>query len=391
METSQREQSILFTPHKMGDVELPNRIVMAALTRTRCNPADGVPTDLHVEYYSARASSGFILTECSQIREDGCAFPGAAGIHSDEQVEGWKRVNDAIHQKGGRSYLQIWHGGRAVHPDHINGLETVSASAIAINGTVHTKNGRVQHAVPRELTIPEIKELVKTFRRGAENAKRAGFDGIQLHGAHGYLVDQFLKDSSNQRTDEYGGSIENKSRFCLEVLDELIEVFGAGRVGIKLSPVCDYNDQSDSDVFGLHDYLFEQFNKKNIAFVEVNEALSMDPATNPEKTERFWSKYEKKSIREIYKPKFNGTFITNYQLDFEKGTKIVNDGHADLVSYGILYVCNDNLVEKFKNGTPLNNLQHVKEPSKIFTHYFYNPASGATGYTDLSVYEPAQE
>ena len=165
-----------------------------------------------------------------------------------------------------------------MHPDHINGEPTVSSSAVAINGTVHTKNGRVAHATPRALTTEEVKEMVKTFRQGAENAKKAGFDGIQLHGAHGYLVDQFLRDCVNNRSDEYGGSIENRARFCLEVLDELIAVFGAGRVGIKLSPACEYNDMSDSNIFATLDYLFEEFNKKNIAFVEVNEAAALDPA-----------------------------------------------------------------------------------------------------------------
>lgn len=230
---------------------------MAALTRCRADPATGVPNDLHVKYYSARASAGLILTECSAIRPDGDCFPGSAGIYTDEQVEGWRRVTDAVHAKGGKIFLQIWHAGRAAHPEHIGGLQTISCSPYAIDGTVHTPIGRLPHTVPKEATIEDIRQLVADFRRGAENAKRAGFDGVQLHGAHGYVIDQFLRNGCNKRTDEYGGSIENRSRFCLEVMDQLIEVFGANRVGIKISPIIDYNGMSDTDPFPLFEYLIE--------------------------------------------------------------------------------------------------------------------------------------
>ena len=231
----------LLTSFKLGDLELPNRVVMAALTRQRADYESQIPNDLHVEYYSARASAGFILTECSSVSPEGNCFPGAASIFNDEQTAGWKNVVDAVHAKGGRIFHQIWHGGRASHPNHVGGLETYGPSAIAITSTVHTKNGREQHVAPKAATKEDIQRLVADFRKGAENVKKAGFDGIELHGAHGYIVDQFLQETSNQRDDEYGGSFENRARFLFEVLDQILEVFPPERVGIKLSPICQYN------------------------------------------------------------------------------------------------------------------------------------------------------
>ncbi len=249
------ERIKLLTPFKVGDLELPNRVVMAALTRQRADIDSQIPNELHVEYYSARASAGIILTECSSVSPEGNAFPGAASIYNDEQTAGWKKVVDAVHEKGGRIYHQIWHGGRAVHPNHVNGLQTYGPSAIAIPTTVHTKNGREDHVAPKAATKEDIQRLVADFRRGAENVKKAGFDGIELHGAHGYIVDQFLKESSNQRDDEYGGSFENRARFLFEVLDQILEVFPPERTGIKLSPLSDYNGQWDSQTIALNEYV----------------------------------------------------------------------------------------------------------------------------------------
>lgn len=258
----------LFTPSKIGDLEIPSRIVCASLTRQRCDYATGAANDLHVEYYSKRgADAGLVFSECSTMRPDGNSFPGSASIDTEEQVEAWKRVVDAVHAKGGRIFHQIWHGGRASHPDFLGGEIPLSSAAVAINGTVYTQNGKQNHVVPRAATTEEVKQLVKDFRRGIENVKRAGFDGIEVHGAHGYIIDQFLRDSLNNRTDEYGGSLENRARLLLEILDEAIAVFGPNRTGVKLSIVCDYNDLSDSDPFALMDYLVEQFNKRNLAFI----------------------------------------------------------------------------------------------------------------------------
>ncbi|CDW72532.1 fad fmn-binding family protein [Stylonychia lemnae] len=382
----QRANSLLFTPIKMGDLILPNRIVMAALTRMRADKKTGIPNELHAQYYSARADSGFILTECSAIRPDGNSFVGSAGIYTEEQALGWKKVVDAVHEKGGRIFLQIWHAGRAAHPEQIGGLQPISSSAIAINGSATFVKGKANHQVPKAATIEDIQQLLRDFRKGAENAKKAGFDGIQLHGAHGYLIDQFLRNKANQRTDEYGGSIENRCRFPLQVMDQLIEVFGSGRVGIKVSPIYDFNDNADSDPFSLYSYFIEQLNKRQVAFLEINEAISLDPAQEKVKHQEIFGSRKEKSLREIFKPQFSGLFITNYKLTFEKSNEILQKGHADLCSFGTSYVFNDQLVEKYKTGSTLNGAKYIEDKSKLFREYFYG--STAVGYTDLTVYQP---
>ena len=213
----------ILTSGKVGDLPLKNRAVMCALTRQKAKregPDRGVPTDLHAEYYSKRAAdAGFILTECSTVSEDGDSFPGCTGIYNDKQVEGWKRVVEAVHKKDGLAFLQIWHAGRAAHPDHIGGRTPLSSSPVAIDGKVYANGKQQQHVQPKEATHDDIKRIVEDFRKGAERAKKAGFDGVELHGANGYIIDQFLRNGVNKRTDNYGGSVENRSRLCLEVLD----------------------------------------------------------------------------------------------------------------------------------------------------------------------------
>jgi len=205
-----------------------------------------------VDYYSSRAAdAGFVLTECSPIAEDGDSFPGSTGIYNDLQVEGWKKVTEAVHKKDGRIFMQIWHAGRAAHPDQIGGRHPISSSAIAIDGKIWANGKQQPHVVPKEATLDDIKRIIEAFRAGAERAKKAGFDGVELHGANGYIIDQFLRDGVNKRTDNYGGSIENRMRLCSEVLDQLISVFGSNRVGIKISPVNDYNKMSDSNPMAL--------------------------------------------------------------------------------------------------------------------------------------------
>ncbi|CDW86132.1 nadh:flavin oxidoreductase [Stylonychia lemnae] len=375
----------LFTSYKMGDVVLQNRIVMAALTRCRTNPADKIPNNLLVEYYSARADAGFILTECTSCRVDGDCFPGSAGIYSDAQVEGWKKVTKAVHDKGGKIYLQIWHAGRSAHPSQIGGVTPLSSSPVALNESVYTMNGKEQLVVPKEATIAEIQELIKAFRHGAENAKKAGFDGIELHAGHGYIVDQFLRDCVNKRTDDYGGSIQNRCRLTLEILDQLVAVFGKGRVGMKISPLNEYNGMSDSNPFELFTYLLEQASKKGIAFVEVNEGISFDAADHATKLVKHLANQTKKTVREILKPHFKGTYISNFKHEYDSATQVIQEGKAELVSFGTHFVCNNDLVQRFKNGTPLRGLQNVKDMSKLQAVYFYG--NTALGYTDLSPYE----
>ncbi|CDW87558.1 nadh:flavin oxidoreductase [Stylonychia lemnae] len=374
----------VLTSFKLGDLELPNRLVVAAMTRCRADPAAGIPNDLHVEYYSARASAGFILTECASVSQESNAFPGAANLYNDEQVVGWKRVVDAVHAKGGRIFAQIYHGGRAVHPDMIGGGVTYSSSAIAINGTVHTQNGRVPHAVPKEASAEDIKKVLNDFKRSAELAKQAGFDGIEIHGANGYLVDEFLRDSVNKRTDDYGGSIENRARLLVEILEQVKTVYPADRVGVKLSPFSSYNDIQDSDPIALYTHVVHAIG--SIGFVEISELFSFD-ATNAELQSKFFANLEHQSIRPYLKPRFQGlAFISNGGYDLQKSNDVISSGESDLVSYAQLYLTNNDLPEKFAAGTPLNGLHNVKEMSKLWSVYFYG--STGEGYTDLSVYEP---
>ena len=359
--------SILFEPYKLGDVILRNRIVMAALTRARCDPTTGVPNDLHVKYYAQRASAGLIFTECTPVSANSNTYPGAAGIYNKDQVTGWKRVVDAVHAKGGVIYNQIWHGGRTAHPNVIGGEIPIGPSAIAIKGNFR-KN--IPHVQPREMNKEDFEAVREQFRQGALNAKEAGFDGIELHGGNGYLIDEFLRDGSNQRTDEYGGSPEKRCKFPLEIMDILIEVFGAGRVGIKLSPVSRYQDIYDSNPVATFGHLLEQLSKKNIAFVQFHEAEDgMDTV------------YEapKKQLPEVSKtlrPYYKGSLIINGDQTAESVAKAISGGYADLGSFGRAYMSNPDLVERMKNGWDL-------APPAEFRAYY---GGGEKGYSDYPDY-----
>ena len=303
---------------------LKNRMVVCALTRQRAQRQGaerGTPNELHVEYYSKRAAdAGMVLTECSWVSKNGDAFPGSTGIANDKHEEGWKRVTEAVHKQNGCIFLQIWHGGRAVHPNQADGERTIGPSPKPINGKIWVNNAFVPHVAPSEATKDDIKRVVEDFRKGAKRAKRAGFDGLELHGANGYIIDQFLRTRANERTDEYGGSIENRSRLCLEVLDQLIAVFGSTRVGIKLSPVNDYNDMADEDPVALTDYLIEKFNEKDLGFVELTEGFSLEGRDTQLRRE-FYKDRPEKSFREIFKKKFKNVWVTNYALTQETGNK----------------------------------------------------------------------
>jgi len=337
---------VLFEPYKLGDLTLANRIVMASLTRTRCDPETGIPTDLHVEYYSQRASAGLILTECTAISKRGDAYPGCAGIYTKEQIEGWKRVIEAVHRKGSKIFLQIWHGGRAAYTDKVTGQLPLAPSAIGIRD--ERWGGSGTYDVPQEMTQDDIKQALEEFRQGAINAKEAGFDGIELHAAHGYLIDTFLCDSTNHRTDEYGGSIENRSRLCLEVIDILINVFGAKRVGIKLSPVSRYQDMYDSDPISLYAYLLQELDKRGIVYVQFRE---------PEKVVKSFYESGDKQIANVcktFRPYFKGTIMINEKQTVETISKAVDEGYADLGCLGRNFIANPDLVERLQNEWPLN-------------------------------------
>ena len=259
----------LFTPLQAGDILLPNRIVMAPLTRVRAG-ASHIPNDMMVDYYSQRASSGLIMTECTMVDAHACAFMGEGGIYSPAHVAGWQRVTDAVHAKGGRIFMQIWHPGRAAHSLLNDGDQPVSSSAVAIRHSVtSTPKGAKPYEVPRALGTEEVPRYVEMFRLAALNAKQAGFDGVQIHGAHGYLIDNFLRDGVNARTDAYGGSVPNRARFLLEVTDAVIGVWGAGRVAVRISPLVPFNDMVDSEPDTLVAYVAQELNRRAIAFLEI--------------------------------------------------------------------------------------------------------------------------
>ncbi|MDP5254475.1 MULTISPECIES: alkene reductase [unclassified Vibrio] len=348
----------LFSPISLGQIELSNRAVMAPLTRARANPEDHMPNDLMVEYYAQRASAGLLITECTMVKEGTSAFYAEPGIYNDQQIAAWKKVTDAVHAKGGKIVMQIWHAGRACHPELNQGATPVAASAIAIeNEQVHTPSGKQNYTVPRALETSEIPEIVAAFKQGAINAKAAGFDGIEVHGANGYLIDNFLRESSNQRTDQYGGSIENRARLLFEILDAVTEVWGNGRVGLRTSPLNGFNDMKDSDPVGLIRYLAEQVNRYDLAYWHVMRA----DFKGEQKADVI------PTAREIYQ----GNLMTNMGYSKEEANQVIANHQADTVAFGVPFIANPDLVERFKADAPLNDAK---------PELFY--LGGAPGYTD---------
>ncbi|PKM19764.1 MAG: alkene reductase [Gammaproteobacteria bacterium HGW-Gammaproteobacteria-15] len=342
----------LFDPIKVGDLQLPNRIIMAPLTR--CRASEGrVPNELMAEYYVQRASAGLILTEATSVTPMGVGYPDTPGIWSDEQVVGWRKITAAVHNAGGRIMLQLWHVGRISDPHYLDGQLPVAPSAIAAEGHVSLMRPKKAYVTPRALETDEIKGIVEAYRLGAENAKKAGFDGVEIHGANGYLLDQFLQDSTNKRTDNYGGSIENRARLMLEVTDAVIGVWGAGRVGMHLAPRADAHTMGDShraDTFG---YVAQQLGKRGIAFICAREAQGDD------------------SLGPQLKQQFAGVYIANEKFDKASANAALAAGTADAVAFGVPYIANPDLVQRFAKDAPLNTAK---------PELFY--ASGAEGYTD---------
>lgn len=325
---------------------------MAPLTRCRAS-AGRVPNAMMAEYYAQRASFGLILSEATSVCPDGVGYPNTPGIWSDEQVEGWKGVTSAVHQQGGQILLQLWHVGRISHPSYLDGRTPVSASAVQPSGHVSLLRPKTPFVTPRALTTEEISEVVEAYRKGAENAKAAGFDGVEIHGANGYLIDQFLQDSTNQRTDRYGGSVENRLRFLLEITDAILTVWPAGRVGVHLAPRGDSHDMGDSDLTGLFGQVASELGKRAIAFLFLRESHDQ-PAIGPSLKERF-----------------GGTVIANESFDPEEAREVITRGEADAVAFGRLAIANPDLVERLRENKPLN------EPNP---QTFYG--EGPEGYTD---------
>lgn len=326
----------LFDPLKAGAFELPNRIIMAPLTRTRATPDGRVPVALMAEYYRQRASAGLILTEATSVDPMGVGYPRTPGIWSDEQTEGWKPVTKAVHDAGGRIVLQLWHVGRISDPIYLDGKLPVAPSAIRPQGHVSLVRPIKEYVTPRALALDEIPGVIAAFKKGAENAKAAGFDGVEVHGANGYLLDQFLQDSTNKRTDRYGGGIENRARLMLEVVDAVAEVWGADRVGLHLAPRGDGQDMGDSDPLATFSYVARETGKRGLAFLFAREFRGGD------------------SIGPQLKKAFGGAYIANEGFNQASATQALKDGVADAVAFGKDYIANPDLVERFKTSAPLN-------------------------------------
>ncbi len=350
----------LLSPYKLGNLELPNRLVMAPLTRNRAGKGN-VPGSLNATYYAQRASAGLIIAEATQVSPQGQGYPSTPGIHSAEQVEGWKLVTDAVHQQGGRIFLQLWHVGRISHPDlQPDGALPVAPSAIAPKGQASTYEGMKPFVTPRALEISEIPEIIEQYRQGAKNALQAGFDGVEVHGANGYLLDQFLRDGTNQRTDEYGGSLENRARLLLEVTQAVTEVWGADRVGVRLSPSGTFNDMHDSDPLSTFSYVAQALNRFGLAYlhiIEVNEADLRHGGTEVPTS--------------VLRDRFAGTLMVNGGYDWERSNTVLAKGEADLVSFGTLFLANPDLPQRFAANAPLNQA----DPTTFY-------GGGEKGYTD---------
>lgn len=342
----------LFSPIRIGELELPNRIFMAPLTRARAT-ASRIPNELMAEYYCQRASAGLILSEATVVSPQGIGYADTPGIWSAEQVEGWKKTTQAVHDAGGRIFLQLWHVGRISHPTFLNGELPVAPSAIAPKGNVSHIRPETPFLVPRALRRDELAGIVANFRLGAQNALAAGFDGVEIHGANGYLLDQFLQDTSNTRTDDYGGSIENRARLMLEVADAVIGVWGAARVGMHLSPRGDAHDMGDSDPLATFGYVASELGKRKLAFIAARERLGAD------------------SIGPQLKKLFGGVYVANEGFDLASGNAALAAGDADAIAFGKLFISNPDLPRRFREGAALNEWNGAT---------FYAP--GAAGYTD---------
>lgn len=338
MSDKQEQHPTLFSPIQVGPYTLRNRMVMAPMTRNRAGQGN-VPSDIAVTYYAQRASAGLIITEGTQVSPQGVGYPGTPGIHDAAQVEGWRRVTDAVHARGGRIFAQLWHVGRISHPLlQPDGALPVAPSAIAAEGQTFTSEGPKPFGVPRSLETSEIAGVVEQFAHGARQALESGFDGVELHGANGYLIDQFLRDGTNHRTDAYGGPIENRARFLLEVMEAVTGVWGADRVGVRLSPTGAFNSMSDSDPAATFGHAARELSRLGLAYLHVTEPIGSTPAP----------------VAPLLRSIFQGPFMLNGGYSQETANAALAKGEADLISFGVLFLCNPDLVERFAEGAPLN-------------------------------------
>lgn len=333
----------LFDPIQVGAQKLPHRILMAPLTRGRAT-RNHVPTDLMIEYYTQRASAGLIITEATGITQEGLGWPYAPGIWSDEQVEGWKKITAAVHEAGGRIDLQLWHMGRIVHPSFLGGAQPVSSSATTAPGQTHTYEGKQPYVQARPLGIHEIPRLLDDYEHAAKNAMRAGFDGVQIHAANGYLIDQFLRDNSNFREDAYGGSVENRIRLLTEVTQRVVDTIGAERTGVRLSPNGDSQGVNDSDPETLFSAAAAALDKIGIAYLELREPPF----------DGTFGKADRPPVHPVIRKAFSRTLVLNSDYTHEKAQAALDAGEADAIAFGRPFLANPDLPHRFAEGLPLN-------------------------------------
>ena len=342
----------LLDPIQVGALQLPNRVFMAPLTRSRAG-AERIPNSLMAEYYRQRSSAGLILTEATSVTPMGVGYANTPGIWSAEQVAGWKQVTQTVHEAGGHIFLQLWHVGRISDPMFLNGELPVAPSAITPAGHVSLVRPEKAFVTPRALELNELPGIVEAYRQGAQNALEAGFDGVEIHGANGYLLDQFLQSKTNQRTDDYGGSIENRARLMLEVADAAISVWGADRVGMHLAPRGDAHDMGDANPLETFGYVAHELGRRKIAFICAREYAGPD------------------SIGPELKKAFGGIYVANEKFTLASGNQALAEGHADAIAFGVPFIANPDLPERFRQHAALN-------PADPTTFY----ADGAKGYTD---------
>lgn len=355
--------NVLFTPYQLADLTLNNKMVMAPMTRSRADNAGAVPNALMAEYYAQRASAGLIVTEGSPVSTWGVGYINVPGIYSDEQVEGWKQVTKAVHEKGGKIFVQLWHVGRMSHPDFHNGELPLAPSALNPNEKSYTKNGFTDTVAPREMTIADIKQTVQDFKNAAANALKAGFDGVEIHGANGYLLQQFFNATSNQRTDEYGGTVENRARILFEILDAFKEVIDYKKVGLRLSPSLNglFGITMDETTIPTHEYIVKRLNDFGLAYLHLTEPfVPVDHLP-----------FAVSEVAKHFRPLYKGTLIINRGFNKETATAVLEAGDADLVAFGVPFIANPDLVKRFETGAALN---------EVDTQTFYTP--GEKGYTD---------
>lgn len=358
-----KENQPLLESYILEGLPLENRVVMAPMTRNRADNAENAPTDLHVEYYKQRSGAGLIITEGSQISERAVGYINTPGIYTAAQTEGWKKVTSAVHEEGGKIFIQLWHCGRMSHPKFHNGEKPLAPSAVNPNAQSYTKDGFEDTVEPKEMTLVEIKETIQEFKKAAQNAKDAGFDGVEIHSSNGYLIHQFFNKNSNTRTDEYGGSIQNKVRFFFEVIDAVNEVWEETKIGVRLNPSLHetFGIIATEETIPTFDHIVEKLNAYNLAYLHLSQ-----PFTDVSEIDFLVS-----DIAKHYRPIYKGTLMINGGYDQEKGNKIIKEGHADLVSFGKLFVSNPDLAKRFEQNAELNDWNEDT---------FYTP--GAKGYTD---------